>query len=128
MSIRFVTQKAHAYLDYPVALNLMLTPFLLKLGEFNPPALWLSVATGVAALTLTFFTDHETGIVRLLPYRIHLMVDRAVGFVFVLAPFVLGLSGRNQLFYLVNGVAVLLVTFVLNAQSTGDADPQLTAA
>jgi plastocyanin len=31
--MRFVTQQVHAILDYPVAANLIITPFLLNLGE-----------------------------------------------------------------------------------------------
>ncbi len=37
-------------------------PFILGFGASNPFALWLSVATGVAALVLTLLTDHETGV------------------------------------------------------------------
>ncbi len=47
MNIRFVTKIVHAFLDYPVALSRVATPFLLGLGRGNPLALWVSVATGV---------------------------------------------------------------------------------
>ena len=115
MSIRFVTKNLHALIDYPVAFSLIATPFLLGLGQSNAPALWLSVATGVAALLLTVLTDHQTGLIRVLPYWVHLAVDRAVGVVFVAAPFVLGFQGLDAIYYWANGLTVLLVTFVLNA-------------
>ena len=115
MNIRFVTKTIHAYIDYPVALSLMATPFVLGLGTVHPLALWLSVATGVAALVLTLLTDHETGVLRVLPYAFHLWVDRLVGIVFVAAPFLLGFTGLDAGYYWLNGAAVLLVTFVLNA-------------
>ena len=35
MNFRFVTKTVHAYLDYPVALSLMITPFLLGIGRSN---------------------------------------------------------------------------------------------
>ena len=106
---RFVTKTIHAYLDYPVALALMVMPFLLGLGGVNPLALWLSVATGFAALILTLLTDHHLGVFRVLPYSLHLAVDFAVGIVFVLAPFALGFSGLDAMYYWVNGGAVLVV-------------------
>ncbi|MGF1474293.1 MAG: hypothetical protein ACFB6S_01855 [Geminicoccaceae bacterium] len=109
MSPRFVTKTIHAYLDYPVALALILLPFLLGLGQSNAYALWLSVVTGVAACVLTFLTDHHLGVIRVLPYRLHLAVDFAVGLVFVAAPFVFGFAGLDALYYWVNGAAVLLV-------------------
>ena len=120
MNIRFVTKTVHAWLDYPVALSLVATPFLLGLGRGNPLALWVSVATGIAAFILTLFTDHKTGVIRVLPFRLHLTVDRLVGSVFVAVPFVLGLQGLDAWYYWANGGAVLLVTFVLNAPESVD--------
>lgn len=114
-SIRFVTKTVHAFLDYPVALSLIATPFILGLGRGNPLALWLSVATGVAAFALTFLTDHKTGVIRVLPYWLHVAIDRLVGAVFIVAPFALGFQGMDALYFWANGLAVLLVTFVLNA-------------
>ena len=107
--MRFVTKTIHAYLDYPVAALLMAMPFLLQLGSSNPLAKWLSVATGLAALVLTIFTDHKLGIIRVLPYSFHLAVDFLVGVVYVIAPFALGLSGIDAIFYWANAAAVLTV-------------------
>jgi len=116
MSFRFITKSIHAYLiDYPVAIVLMAAPFVLKLGQSTPVALWLSVVTGVAALLLAAFTDHPTGLVRVIPYWLHLWVDRAVGVVFILAPFAFQFPGRDAWYYWVLAAAVLLTTSVFNA-------------
>ncbi|MBZ9851798.1 hypothetical protein LB565_27825 [Mesorhizobium sp. CA14] len=120
MNIRFVTKTVHAFLDYPVALSLMAMPFLLGLGHAKPPAIWVSVATGAAALILTLFTNHKTGVVRVLPYGLHVATDRLVGITFVAVPSVLGLQGLDAWYYWANGAAVLLVTFVLNAPESGE--------
>ncbi|MES0810880.1 hypothetical protein ABLO27_15455 [Roseibium sp. SCPC15] len=109
MNIRFVTKTIHAYLDYPVALGLIALPMLLNLGQSNSLAFWLSVTTGIAALILTVLTDHETGLIRVVPYSFHLIVDFAVGVVFLAAPFVLGFSGIDFAYYIVNALAVLTV-------------------
>jgi len=115
MNIRFVTKTVHAVLDYPVALSLVATPFLLGIGRDNPLALWVSVVTGIAAFVLTLFTDHKTGIIRVLPYWLHVGVDRLVGILFIAVPFALGFQGLDAWYYWLNGIAVLLVTFVFNA-------------
>lgn len=119
MSIRFVDRRVHAFIDYPVALSLIGTPFLLVLT--NPVAVWLSVATGVAALVLTLLTNHETGVLRVIPYWLHLAVDRVVGVTFAVAPFILGFEGLDAAYYWANAAAVLLATVVLAA-------PQRTAS
>ncbi len=115
MSVRFVTRKIHAIIDYPVAASLIATPLLLGIGATQPLALWLSVATGIAALVLTLLTDHEAGVIKVIPYRLHIAVDRAVGVTFLAAPFVFGFSGLDAIYYWVNAAAVIAATFLLNA-------------
>lgn len=113
--MRFVTRKIHSLLDYPVALSLFAMPFILGLGATHPAAKWLSVATGVAAFVLTLLTDHETGMIRMLPYRLHVAVDRLVGVTFLAAPFVLGFGGLDAAYYWANAIAVLTATVALAA-------------
>ncbi len=113
MSFRFITKSIHAYLiDYPFAIVLLGAPFVLKLGQ---NATWLSVVVGVAALLLPAVTDHPTGLVRLIPYWLHLRVDRAVGVVFVIAPFAFKFAGLDAWYYWVLAAGVLLSTSVFNA-------------
>ncbi|MBO9396344.1 hypothetical protein J7399_02100 [Shimia sp. R9_1] len=106
---RFITKNIHAYLDYPVAFGLIAMPFLFGLGETAPLAFWLSVLTGIAAFVLTVLTDHHLGLIRVLPYSVHLAVDGLVGVVFVAAPMLLGFTGLEFWYYTVLGLTVLLV-------------------
>lgn len=118
MSIKFVTRRVHAYLDYPVAFALIALPFVLGLGESNPMALYLSVTTGVAALVLTILTDHHLGLIRVLPYSLHMAVDLLVGLTFLAAPFIFGFSGLDAAFYWLNGAAVVLVISLHKPEDT----------
>jgi hypothetical protein len=115
MRLRFVTKTIHAYLDYPVALGLLALPFIVGVGVDNPWARWISPATGIAAFILTMLTNHATGVIRVIPYWLHVAVDRLVGVVFLVVPFVFGLHGLDAWYYWANAIAVLLVTTVLNA-------------
>lgn len=109
MRPKFITKNIHAFLDYPVALLLIAAPFLLGLGQSSAMAFWLSVVTGVAALTLTLLTDHKLGVVRMVPYSVHLTIDAMVAAVFLVAPFVFGFAGLDAVFYWANGAAVAMV-------------------
>jgi hypothetical protein len=54
VSFRFVTKSIHGYLiDYPVAIVLIVAPFLLRLGQSSPAALWLSVLAGICCWRLS---------------------------------------------------------------------------
>ncbi len=106
---RFITKNMHAYLDYPVALLLIVAPFVLALGISNPLAKTLSIIVGIAALLLTLLTDHKLGVLRVLPYKLHLSVDFLVGLLFVITPFILGFKNLDMWYYLVLGATVLIV-------------------
>ena len=118
MDPRFVTKALHAYLDYPVAVSLMVAPFVLQLGSSHPFAVWLAVGTGVAAFILTLLTDHHLGAVRVLPYSVHLAVDALVGVAFLLAPSALGFSGIDAAYYWANGAAVVFVVALHKPESS----------
>ena len=120
MSLRFVTRSVHAYLDYPVAFALISLPFVLGLGSENAMALWLSVATGIAAFGLTVLTDHHLGVFRVIPYRIHVAVDLVVGLTFLVAPFLFGFAGLDAAYYWLNGAAVVLVISLSAPESEGE--------
>jgi hypothetical protein len=107
MSIRFITKTIHAYLDYPVAISLMAMPFILDLGSTNNLAIWVSVVTGIAAFILTLFTDHKLGLIRIIPYWAHVLVDFLVGITFILVPFIFNFSGLDAWYYWANAAAVL---------------------
>ncbi|WP_040281084.1 SPW repeat domain-containing protein [Psychroserpens damuponensis] len=107
--MKFVTKRIHAFLDYPVAIALIALPFILGLGDSNPLALQLSVATGVAAFVLTLLTDHHLGAFKVISYRVHLIVDFIVAIVFIIAPFIFSFEGIDAYYYWINGIAVLTV-------------------
>ncbi|WP_299767353.1 hypothetical protein [uncultured Dokdonia sp.] len=124
--MKFVTKTIHAYLDYPVALSLIALPFLLGLGSSNPLALTISVATGVAAFILTLLTDHKTGAFRVIPYKVHLLVDFMVAVVFILAPFILSFEGLDAYYYLTIGATVLVVVGLHKPETTVNEAPAMS--
>ncbi len=107
--MKFITKRIHAFLDYPVAIALIVLPFLLGLGTSNPIALQLSVATGISAFILTLLTDHHLGAFRVVSYKTHLIVDFLVAVVFIVAPFIFSFKGIDAYYYWINGAAVLSV-------------------
>ncbi len=115
--MKFVTKRIHAFLDYPVAIALIVLPFIFGLGSSNPLALQLSVATGIAAFILTILTNHHLGVIRVISYKVHLIVDFLVAVVFIVAPFILSFKGIDAYYYWINGIAVLTVVSLHKAEA-----------
>jgi hypothetical protein len=120
--IRFMSKARHAYLDYPVAIGLIILPFALGLGAQSSYSLWLSIVTGVTALILTIFTDHKFGLVKLIPYKLHLTIDLGVGLAFIAAPFLLGFHGIEAVYYWGLGATILLVVGLDNEKDVAPAE------
>ena len=116
--MKFITKRIHAFLDYPVAIALIVLPFILGLGNSNPLALQLSVATGIAAFILTFLTDHHLGLFKVISYKIHLVVDFIVAIVFIVAPFIFSFEGITAYYYWINGIAVITVVSLHKSNAT----------
>lgn len=109
MSLRFITPNQHGVLDFTVATALIGLPFALGLGASSPLAFWLSIVTGVAVVVLSLMTDYRFGLLRVIPFKGHLLVDGIVGIAFLLAPVGLGFTGIDALYYWMNGAGVIAV-------------------
>jgi hypothetical protein len=100
MPFRFITKSIYTYLiDYPVAIVLMIAPFLLKLGKSSLVALWVSVVTRVTAPLLPALTDHPTGLVWVIHDWLHLWVDRALGVASLTAPSAFHFTGHDAWYH-----------------------------
>jgi len=99
---------AHGYLDYLTVVIFLLAPSLLGLSGL--PAM---IAYGLAAvhLLLTLATDFPNSIVKIIPFHLHGWVERLVGPLLVVLPFILGFSNdtaaRN--FYIGIGIVIIAV-------------------
>lgn len=117
--MKILNPRLHGILDYVAASALIVAPFILGLSGL---ALWLSAAAGVALILYSLVTDYGPGIARIIPFRVHLVIDTVAGVTFVVAPFVVGWSGLVAAYYVVMGAGVLLVVAVTSANPENATD------
>jgi hypothetical protein len=102
---------------------LVALPWLFGLDRGSPAAL-VPMTLGAAALAVTFFTDHELGVVRRIPMAAHLWVDGLAGALLASSPWLFGFADRVWLPHLALGlteVAAAFVTQLHPADRTRDA-------
>lgn len=112
--MKFITPTLHGALDYIAALALIVIPLILG---FDGLSLWLSVAGGVGLILYSLLTDYALSIFRVIPFNVHTIFDSLAGVVFIAAPFVFGFSGIIQIYYIIMGVGVLVVTALTSKNS-----------
>lgn len=120
MKIRFLTPTVHGVLDYAAALGLIVLPFILNLGATSPVALWLSVAGGIGLIGYSLATDYSFGLLRMLPFRAHIVLDLAAAAAFAVAPFLFGWSGLTMAYYLTMAGGVIAVVLVTGSEDVAD--------
>ncbi len=87
-----ISRPLHGLLtDYPYVLIVGTAPFWLGLARSSTPTTLCFVLAGLILLT-SLVTRAEWGLVRVLPYKLHLAGDVLVGLFSLLSPFLFGFA------------------------------------
>ena len=116
--MRFIPTVIHGAADYVVGLIVMALPFVLDLHGGQG---WFFLALGASAVFYSLLTDYELGIVRVLPVRIHLLLDAVFGLAMLTAPSLLYLTEAASAVSYAIGVSALILTATTRTQAVGTA-------
>jgi hypothetical protein len=109
-SMKVISDTAHGILDYLTVAIFALAPGILGLTGF---AALVSYALAAIHLIMTLLTSMPLGVVKIIPMRLHALVEMLVGPVLVVAALVLPtLLGDKREFFLVMGLVILAVWFL----------------
>src|SRR5689334_15808903 len=103
--MKLINPTIHGILDYVVVTFLwasaLIFPFTVSIKLFTP-------ALGCVHLVLTLITNFPGGVVKVLPLKIHAIIELAVSIILIVSPGALGLQGVDKIFYVAFGIAVFL--------------------
>ncbi len=106
--MKIISPTNHGYLDFATVVIFLLAPTLLGLNEL--PAM-LAYGLAVIHLAVTLATDFSFGVIKLIPFTLHGWIERLVGPLLVVIPFILGFANeavaRN--FYIFIGMIIIIV-------------------
>lgn len=91
--MKFIPSFVHGLLDYFFGIALATSPWLLGLHH-NSSATTLAVVLGVGTLLYSLLTNYEFGVIRVIPFRIHLFIDWVAGIFLLTAPWFFGFADR----------------------------------
>src|SRR2546423_6558302 len=90
-TMRFIPTWVHGLMDYPMAVVLILLPFVLGYANGSVP-MYLMVCAGIAMLVVSALTAYEVGLVRTIPMPVHLGIDVAMGLLLAVSPWLFGFA------------------------------------
>lgn len=106
-----IEPRLHGYLDYVTVLIFLASPTLFGLTGAGAAVAY--ALAGVHAL-MTLSTDFPLGAAKVLPFPYHGWVERVVGPILIVLPFVVGFDAPARVFYVAMGVVIVLVGLLSN--------------
>jgi hypothetical protein len=103
--MKILSTRVHGILDYLTGVLLIALPWILGFNDV-PAATWTVIFVGAMIITLSLFTNYESGIVRSIPMAAHLNID-------IITPWLFGFADQVYLPHLVMGIfetAAALIT------------------
>jgi hypothetical protein len=106
--MKLISAKVHHYLDYVVVAGFLAAPSLFYIKGL--PAI-IAYVLAAAHLTLTLFTDFPSGAKKVIPLKIHGIVEVVVGPCVMILPFVLFFTEQTPAatFYEYSGILIFVV-------------------
>ncbi len=109
--MRFVPTRVHGVVDWIMAPLLIVVPWLFGFARGGAET-WVPVALGIAGLIVTFFTDHEYGIMRKIPMIGHLWIDGLAGILLAASPWIFGFADTVWIPHVVLGLSEFAASLV----------------
>jgi len=111
--MRVISTKAHGFLDYLVAIVLIVSPWLFGFSASNS-ATDVPIAAGLFILLYSSFTNYELGAARVISMNLHLSLDFLVGVVLSFSPWLFGFNKVVYLPHLLIGLLAIIVSITTN--------------
>jgi hypothetical protein len=86
-----IALNTHAAIEPLIAIVIIAAPWIFGFSDAEDAKV-VCIAVGVVMLIAGSMTDWRLSIARVIPLRLHMMTDLALGAVLILAPFVLGFA------------------------------------
>jgi hypothetical protein len=116
--MKILNPTIHGSLDYGLALLFLILPPLL---DFSEPAARVSYVIGVIYIATSAITRYPLGLIKILPFPIHGVLESVMAVAWIIFPWLFGFSdddaARN--FFIIAGVALLGVVAMTDYKSEG---------
>jgi hypothetical protein len=133
MNLRRLPPKTHGTLDYLTGVLFLAAPWIFGFYA-NRVANGVCIVAGVAVLAMALLTNYSTGVFRIIPYKMHLVVDVLLGLFVAASPWMFAFSNTVWVPHMFLGLAVIgiaamsdPVTDASGYKNTGTTDRDLPA-
>jgi hypothetical protein len=92
--MRILSTYVHGILDYIVGVALIVAPNIFGFSELGGSAVLVPRVLGAAAILFSLLTNYEWGVLKVIPMRVHLVVDFLSGALLAGSPWLFGFANE----------------------------------
>ncbi len=109
--MKIISSKTHGILDYATSAFLLASPTLFKMDGY---LCIITYILGAVHLCLTVLTDFEVGLIKVIPFRIHGLIEVAVSLILAgLAFWLYNNANKFGFYYYIVLAIVIMIVFIL---------------
>lgn len=101
--MRFISTKFHGVLDYVAGILLLCSPWIFNFNR-GDAAQYVPMIIGAMIIVMSFFTDYEAGISKIISMPVHLTMDILAGIFLAASPWIFGFASEIYLPHLILGL------------------------
>jgi hypothetical protein len=117
--MKFISSRTHTYIGAVVGVALIVAPWLFQFDEVEP-AKWSAIGVGIFVLLNELVTTSPAALVKLVPMRVHVMLDVVTGIFLLATPFLFGFSDEDANAWVPHIVVGLLIAGYALVTDTSD--------
>lgn len=87
-----IAARQHGILDYSLGVFLLISPWLFGFHDASTMATLTMVVVGMVVLLLSAMTDYPLGLLKVVPFQIHGIIESAGAMVLLASPWIMGFS------------------------------------
>ncbi len=107
--MKVLSPKIHGIIDYIVAIALLLAPNLFGFADVGGVAVMVPRVIGVLILAQALITKFDVGVLKIMPFSLHLMMDYVIGAVLAASPFIFGFNDQPTNVWLPHVVVGIMI-------------------
>ena len=117
---KIISSRTHTYIGWIVGIALVAAPWIFQFDEVEP-AKWSAIGVGLFILVNEALTTSPASLLKIVPMRLHIMLDVVTGIFLLATPFIFGFVDEDANAWVPHIVVGLLVAGYALVTDTSDA-------
>lgn len=122
--MRFIPRPIHGILDYLAGFLLLASPWIFGYVDEQPVSTDMAMIFGGGMMLYTALTNFELGLVRLLPFPVHLGLDFTMGLTLLGAPILFSIGGTPAVVFVIFGILELALAAMTRTKGSTRGHPE----